>query len=718
MSGAPDDKTLSGVQAGRRLLAQGDVAEAAGLAERMLQANAEDVGALMLLAQARLQAKAPGEALAAVRRGLALAPRAPLLRELEARVHLAREDRSAARAALQQALAHSPTLVSANALLAELLLQDGSPQPALARVQQALQAQDFAQRPAALRFRALLAGARAALMLGRYRLGLGWAQRARRLQPNNPAAMLVLGELLCGAGRRGHAAPLLRAVLAQQPNTVPALVRLGEALHLTDAQAESIQCFDRALALQPDEPVALVLSAAGRILSARVEEDALIRERLERFLELETTPLYTVKAAYWVAFTAMPLEYERRCWRAIRASVTREMAEVDAPPFVHRGRAHERIRVGYISPNFGNHGIGHVTHQLYQRHIRERFEVYVYPTNERPTDHSTFKQAIAETADHYRPLAGQRPLQMAQAIYADEIDILIDLNGYMGATNIIETCSLRPAPLQLYWLGHGGGMGLPYYDYIIGDPVVTPEADDGQYDDAVLRLPHCFAPASPYPMAEPTPSRADEGLAEDGFVFCAFNNPAKVSLEVFELWMRILSAVPDSQLWLSRGHNPDIAANLRAAAERLGVGGERLVFAQRRPDKAEHFARHRLAGLFLDTFNVNAATTCLDALWAGLPVLTRPGDHFCSRIAASMVQTAGLDELICESNEAYVDTAIALANDPARLQALRERAWEARTASPLFDIDRFVLGLEAGLTEIWARYQQGLAVAGVTVRGR
>lgn len=503
-------------------------------------------------------------------------------------------------------------------------------------------------------------------------------------------------------------------LLRQQSHHVAALVRLGETLHGTAHQQVSIDLLERALALQPGHPGALVMSAAGRMLSARFDDEALIRQRLEALLALAAKPRDIARAAYWAPFLDLPLAYERRCWRKMRDCIERTMAS--SVPFMHPGRRdHARLRLGYIGPHFGDHPVGQVTHQLYGAHDRDRFEVFVYPTDERRQDRSVFKQTIAETADHYRPLQGLAPSELARIIHADAIDILIDLNGYMGSTRIIETFALRPAPLQLYWLGHGGSMGLPYYDYIIGDRVVTPAADDGNYDDAVLRLPHCLQPASAYPIAAATPSRASQGLADGVRVFCAFNNPIKINREVFDAWMRILSAVPGSQLWLTDGDNPQVAVNLRRCAQALGVDAHRLVFARRLPDKGEHFARHRLADLFLDTFTMTASTTCQDALWGGLPVITRPGRHFCSRIAASMVHTAGLDELICDSTQGYVDLAIALARDPVRLAALRERTRAACITSPLFDIKRFARGLDAALLRIWEWHQQGQRPVGMTV---
>lgn len=644
------------VRFGEALLADGDAAGAASIAKALIKRVPRHLPTLYLLQRACTELEQPGLALVAVQQALASTP---------APASLARgKQRERHRAAMFE-------------LEAQILME-----------------------------------------LGRVQAARGALSRALQLNPASVSAKTMLGELLCRSPARPKGIALLRAALQQQPDNLRALVQLGETLHLTEAQNESIACLDRALRVHPDEPVATILSVAGRIVSARIDEEAITKQRLLRFLDIDTTPLYAAKAAYWAAWVDMPLSFERRAWAKVGAAVQGVLAPMQVGPFVHTGRRHQRIRIGYVSPALGNHPMGHVTRPIYAAHDRSRFEVSLYPTTDRSEDNSVYKHDILAGCDRVRSLVGMRSADMAQAIHADEIDILIDLNGYMGVTDIIETCALRPAPLQLYWLGHGGGMGLPYYDYIIGDPVASPPEHDDHYDDAVLRLPHCshvFVPPAEDAVPQTPPSRADEGLADDAFVFCAFNNPGKISAEVFDLWLQILAAVPNSQLWLSRGRSAAVSDNLRRLATCAGIDGERLVFARRIPEKGLHFARHQLADLFLDTFNVTAATTCLDALWSGLPVLTRPGRHFCARLGASMVHTAGLDELIVDSAAQYRETAIALANDSERLAKLREKVVAARHHSPLFDLQRFMWGLDAGLEAIWERHRTGKPPISMTI---
>jgi len=248
--------------------------------------------------------------------------------------------------------------------------------------------------------------------------------------------------------------------------------------------------------------------------------------------------------------------------------------------------------------------------------------------------------------------------------------------------------------VQCYWLGHAGGLCAPYIDYLIADATVVPPGEEDRFGECIVRLPETYHIADRMEI-DPTPlRRRDFGLPEEATVFCGFNNPLKIDETVFTAWMEILGAVDGSVLWLSHGLSGATAGNLRRAAENRGVDPERLVFARWARDKGLHLARHRLADLFLDTFRFNASSTTLDALWAGLPVLTVRGGRFHGRISASMLTAIGLPDLICETREDYIAKAVALAGHPEALAAIRARLWSNRLTQPLFDTERFVRHLE------------------------
>ncbi len=294
-----------------------------------------------------------------------------------------------------------------------------------------------------------------------------------------------------------------------------------------------------------------------------------------------------------------------------------------------------------------------------------------------------------------------------------EIDIAVDLKGYTGDARP-GILAFRPAPVQVSYLGFPGTMGADHIDYILADRFIIPEEQERFYSENVVCLPECYQPNdSKRIIAEVTPTRAQAGLPETGFVFCSFNSNYKITPQIFELWMRLLHQVEGSVLWLLGGSAAAIR-NLRREAQARGVDPQRLVFAPRRP-LPEHLARHRLADLFLDTLPCNAHTTASDALWAGLPVLTCPGAGFAARVAGSLVQAAGLPELIATDLDAYAALALGLARDAGRLAAIKAKLAGNRFQSPLFKSGRLLGHVERAYEIMWARAERGEAPSGFSV---
>jgi predicted O-linked N-acetylglucosamine transferase (SPINDLY family) len=252
--------------------------------------------------------------------------------------------------------------------------------------------------------------------------------------------------------------------------------------------------------------------------------------------------------------------------------------------------------------------------------------------------------------------------------------------------------------VQVNYLGYPGTIGAAWLDYIIADATVLPLDDQPYYSEKIVHLPRCYQVNDCRREVAETPTRRDAGLPQDGFVFCCFNAAWKITPTMFDIWMRLLLDVPGSLLWLL-ADNSAAQSNLRAAAAAKGVDPARLVFAPKIPSPA-HLARHRLADLFLDTLPYNAHTTASDALWAGLPLLTCCGHQFDGRVAASLLETMGLGELITASLDGYAAMARALACDPARLARLRVRLAESRLTSPLFDTERFCGDIEAAYSRM------------------
>ncbi|MBV8307059.1 MAG: hypothetical protein JO274_06240, partial [Gammaproteobacteria bacterium] len=266
----------------------------------------------------------------------------------------------------------------------------------------------------------------------------------------------------------------------------------------------------------------------------------------------------------------------------------------------------------------------------------------------------------------------------------------------------------RAAPIQVSYLGYPGTSGAPYIDYLIADPTLIPQESRAHYSEKVVYLPHSYQVNDRQrQIADKVFTRAELDLPPTGFVFCCFNQNYKITPQTFDGWMRILRQVAGSVLWLLED-NKTAADNLRRQAQARGVNAERLIFAPRMP-LPEHLARHRAADLFIDTLPCNAHTTASDALWAGLPVLTRMGEAFAARVAASLLNGIGLAELVTTTQEQYEATAIALAGDPGRLAEFKDRLHRNRLTMPLFDSEQFTRDLENAYSQMYERYQTGLS---------
>jgi predicted O-linked N-acetylglucosamine transferase (SPINDLY family) len=293
--------------------------------------------------------------------------------------------------------------------------------------------------------------------------------------------------------------------------------------------------------------------------------------------------------------------------------------------------------------------------------------------------------------------------RLAERIAADSIDILVDLNGYTrgGRSHVL---ALRPAPIQVAYVGYPATLGGTLADYFIADGTAVPPHADVFFAEKIARLPHCYAPAShrSFPGA-PAPTRSDEGLPDRGLVFCGFHRHEKIDPAAFRSWMRILDAVPHSVLWLQQGRGE---VNLRRHAGGAGIDPGRLIFAPHREHPA-HLARQRLADLFLDTRCWNAHTTGSDALWSGVPIITSPGEHLVSRLSASLLHGIGLDELAVRNLEEYEALAIELAACPERLRGLTTKLIRNRETHPLFNIERLVRNLERAYLEMWRIRESG-----------
>jgi predicted O-linked N-acetylglucosamine transferase (SPINDLY family) len=357
-----------------------------------------------------------------------------------------------------------------------------------------------------------------------------------------------------------------------------------------------------------------------------------------------------------------------------------------------------------VSADFNASAVATLMAGVFEHHDRTQFEITAMSMgSDVQTD---MRSRLKKPFEHFADARAMDEHDIASHLRRMETDIAVDLMGFTGECRP-KIFTFRPAPLQVNFLGFPGTMGADYMDYIIADRIVVPDEHKGAYTEKVVHLPDTYLPSDrTRTIDERAPSRAEAGLPERSFVFASFNNAYKFSPTMFGVWMRLLSQVEGSVLWLPE-HHPLTTLNLIREAGARGVDARRLVFARQVPSPAGHLARLRLADLFLDTLPYNAHTTANDALWAELPVLTCLGNSFAGRVAASLLHAVGLSELITNSLSAYEALALKLAREPERLAAVKAKLKHNRESHPLFDTARFTRHLEAAFTIMWERRQRG-----------
>jgi predicted O-linked N-acetylglucosamine transferase (SPINDLY family) len=537
-----------------------------------------------------------------------------------------------------------------------------------------------------------------------------------RLAPDTPRSArhwLLRGAALMSLQNWQEGAMAFLQVLSQKPADIEAYLQLGFALSNLRRYAEAAECFRTITILEPAHLGAAVYAAHYAAWACDWRQGSEDQERLDQALSLQgssgETPAFS-------PFCLLSMNDD--------AQLHRRAAEIEARridklvqgtfkasrptryPAVEQALAQGRLRVGFVSADIRTHAPSLLLVQTLERLDRARFEVHLYSHGS--DDGSPLRQRMVAAADRFVDCTEMNAQEQAERIRADGVALLIDLSGYTASTRL-GVFALRPAPVQALWLAYPSTTGASFIDYVIGDPILTPLAHQDDFTERLALLPLCYEPTDEA-REHPEPlSRAECALPEDAFVFACFNQSYKITEPVFSRWCRILQRVPGSVLWLLVPQE-EIQQALRERAAERGIDPARLIFAPF-VKPLEHLARLPQADLFLDTFPYGAHTTCSDALWMGLPVLTQKGRSFSARVAASLLNAVGLADWAVDSGEAYEERAVALAMQPGELEAARNHLWDNRRDLPLFDNERFTSELAALFERLVQRSQQGLPPA-------
>src|SRR6516162_3748586 len=541
----------------------------------------------------------------------------------------------------------------------------------------------------------------ALLKLKRLKEALASYDRAVSIKPDYAEAFNNRGCALFELKRPEEALASCDRAIAIKPDYAEAFYNRGYALLDLKRPEEALASFDRAVSIKPDYFDAVVASMYWadqmcRWSTGTARADLIARCQVPAFNGSLTHP------AGPFAFLAMCDDPQLH--HDLAKAYVRNKAPLPGSPLWRQRTAREKIRIGYLSADFQEHPVSFLIAEVIELHDRSRFEIFGISAD--ANDGGEQRRRLEATFDVFIDVSAMTDATLARRIAEAEIDILVDLGGHTKDGRVLALAH-QPAPIQVTYLGYPGPTGAPFIDYAIIDANVVPASDAHAYSEKLVYLPDCFlCNDRKRVIADRTPSRAECGLPEDGFVFCCFNNSYKINAPVFDSWMRLLGVVPGSVLWL-RADNNSARANLQREATARGVASQRLVFAESVGSNSEHLARHRLADLFIDTLPYNAHTTASDALWVGLPVLTCTGRSFAARVAGSLLHAIGLPELVTGSLPEYEALALRLATHPAELRALRDRLVRNRSTHPLFDTPRWTHHLEAAYLEMWRRHCDG-----------
>lgn len=576
--------------------------------------------------------------------------------------------------------------------------------------------------------------------LGRFDEAIADFAHAADLRNDFPEAFSNLSKTLLATKRFADALECATRAVELNPGLPTAHANLGSALRGLQRQTEALRSWDEALRLQPDF-AEVHFNRGGALSELRRYEEAsanydhafalkptmswLRGDRLHarmhccdwRDLDLLSADVLAAvnrgePAAGPFTLLALPATAAQQ-QRAARALIADKLPADRIPAPRVFGYTHDRIRLAYVSADFRDHATSHLIAGLVERHDRAKFEVigvYIGPPGA-----DAWRTRMERSFDRFVDVGFDDDEQIATVMRDMEIDIAVDLMGHTAMSRP-GVFALRTAPIQVNYLGYPGTSGAPFFDYLIADATVIPQDHRSFYNEKIAYLPNSYQVNDASKVIADHPfDRRQLGLPEQAFVFCCFNNNFKITPLEFDIWMRLLLSVEGSVLWLLQG-NDAVVRNLRDEATRRGVDPNRLVFAPRMA-LADHLARHRAADLFVDTFYCNAHTTASDALWAGLPVLTRAGETFAGRVAASLLNAVGMPELITRSAAEYEKLALELATSSQRLRELRTKLERNRDAEPLFNTQLYTDHIESAFEQMHERKRTGLSAEHIVVRG-
>lgn len=529
--------------------------------------------------------------------------------------------------------------------------------------------------------------------------------KAIKIKPDYAEAHNNLGNALVNLNRREEAFESFNKAIKIDPEFAEAYNNLGNTLTAIDRRKEAIECYARAVQINPNN---------GEAYAQKLFQQARICDWKATDGDAATIPSLGVSDTTVLPFAMLSLDDDpaRQLIRSERYS-KKNFGQREVHGIQRRKTKPDRLSVGYFSADFHDHPGMHLMAKLFEVHDRDRFAIHAFSFG--PDTEDEMRERVKNAFDEFHDVRSLSDIQTATLAREKSIDVAINRNVFT-LNQRSGIFAHRAAPIQISFLGYPGTSGAPFMEYIIADKFVIPESDKEFYSEKIIYMPNTYLPTdNSREISDKPATRSEMGLPEQGFVFCCFNNNYKITPREYDIWMRLLDKIDGSVLWLLKA-NKWAEENLRIEAQERGINPKRIIFAERRPSP-EHLARHNLADLFLDTFNYNAHTTASDALWTGLPLVTKPGRGFVSRVAGSLLSAIGLPELITETDEEYESLAYQLASNPDKLAAIKSKLAKNRNTTPLFDTELFARHIEDAYQQAYQRYFDGKDPDVIEVQG-
>lgn len=682
----------------------GELAKAESLYQQVLNANPKHADALHMLGVVYYQTERAEQAVTLISQALAINPKnTDYLNHYALSLRAANQPEAAIKA-FQQALLLQPKDLDLQFNLANTLFSINRFEEAAGYYRRILRAMPKNTDVREALCHCLTSLGNQAHTLGNFVQAEASFEEALQFNPSDAAIFYNLGNAQRELGKPTEAAKHYAKAIQLAPDDADIYNNLGNVQRELGQLDLAIASYQKALALNPQ-----LYHAKVHLVHQKqhiCDWNNLDNEIAEIRDWVKTKPQAQISPFAFLAMPSTTAEEQKLCannWVQNRYASLIEFGKqlnFSRPPY----NAGRKIKIGYMSADFRLHPLAFLISELIELHDRSQFEIIGFSYG--PDDKTDARKRIEKAFDAFHDIRRLTDIDAANKIHACSIDILVDLTGFTQNSRC-GIVALRPAPITMSWLGFPGTMGSsidgskegkPLFDYLLTDNFITPPEAAGNYAEQLALLPHSYQPNDRKRPVAKTPSRAECGLPDNAFVFCCFNQTFKITPDFFNVWMRLLKATPDSVLWLLEC-NRWAKQNLIEHAALHGIGSERLIFAPR-VSIAEHLARHVHADLFLDTLPYNAHTTCSDALWIGLPVLTCVGETFASRVAGSLLKAAGLDEMITYTLADYENKTMYLAANPQALNAMKQKLIDERMTSALFDTAKFVRSLEAIYKEI------------------